>query len=259
MDGILIDGMTQAQCRDAKGQPSVTTVLEYWSSPSLMFWKIGENVEASYEILDMVVQAQPSLEEYVRMVADQYYKTHRYLANGTMIHNVMDRAIKDAVLGQNYMEFYESYAEPAAMDFIYSCSQAYQWFEDKRIQVESEIAVYDEEKMVAGTADISGMIYDKDGREILGGADWKGKDTKHPGLKKDGTMRTIKAGRTDAHLMQLGAYGRVLGWQGAWLIYISTNPMVHAYKAIWYSKEDLDKGYVAYGYLRRAYKTLFGF
>ena len=70
-------------------------------------------------------------------------------------------------------------------------------------------------------------------------------------------MKTFRGPKKEVnHRMQLGAYGRVEGWEHAWIVVISTNPDVQGIKPIWYDKAELVKGYKAYAHVSRAYDIL---
>jgi hypothetical protein len=59
--------------------------------------------------------------------------------------------------------------------------------------------------------------------------------------------------------MQLGAYGRVENWAKAFLVTISTNPLIPGIQVHEYSTDQLREGYAAFQHLSQAYDILNGF
>lgn len=259
VDGVLIDGMSKVQCRQQGGIPSVTTKIANWASPNLMFWKIEENLKAAYEILDVSIGM--SFDDFKKAVADEYYRVHNEIKLGTAVHEILDKLIKNSVESRLFMSFYQDYADPSISELFESVQLAYDWFKSYVKQGISESIVYDKTSRIAGTCDVNGRIITPDNGEVVGGVDWKCSYVKkHPGWrKKDNVMKSLGFKKTDDYRMQLGAYGKVLEWEGAYIVKISTNPMVPGIQPMFFPKEELVKGYTAYAHVARAWDILNGY
>lgn len=259
INGILMEGMTKAQCRKEGGLPSVTTKIGSWNDDGLIFWKIDENIQAAYAVLGDAIGV--SLEDFRAMVASEFYRTHNYIRLGTDIHAVLYNLVRNTVRQDKFMSWYKEYSPPSVADQFESVQMAYEWYKEHVKQGVSELVVYDKETGIAGTADINGLIVTPDGETIPGGVDWKCTYVKkHPGYRKaDGAMKSFGIKKDIKNQMQAGAYGRVLGWKGAYIVKISTNTMVPGVQAQWYNQEDLIKGYKAYAYIARAYDIINGY
>ncbi len=258
----LVDGMTMAQCRDAGGIPSVTTKIASWNDDGLIFWKIGENVEAAYNCIDAAVAASSTLEEFRVLTAEEFYRVHNELRLGQKMHDAMFKVISTAIPMVSFQKFFTAHADPEVKALVFSAKAAYAWLLDLCAQGIAEKKLYSKEHGISGTADYSGMVNTKEGESLPGGVDWKCKYIKkHPGFStKTGEMLTFRGPKKeDNHRMQLGAYGRVEEWQHGWICYISTNPDVQGIKPIWYDKAELIKGYRAYANISSAYDILNGF
>lgn len=260
LNRVLMEGMTMAQCRDAGGLPSVTTKISSWLDDGIVFWKIDENVEAAYNCIDRAVSISASLDEFRKMVADEFYRVHTELIVGDMVHDIMDKLIKNAVKLEHFSQFFPEYAAPMIREIPLSIKAAYAWFLDNTDQAASEKLIYNEASGIAGTADVSGMVRDESGNLAVGGVDWKSKFIKkHPGFKKDNTMRAFQVRKNPQHVMQLGAYGKEEGWNHGWVVIISTNPDVQGIKPMFYDQAALAKGYKIYAHTARAYDIQNGF
>jgi len=259
LNGVLNSELTKAKCRDAGGIPSVTTKIDSWTDSGLMFWKIGENLEAAYAVLDKSIGL--SLADFKELVAIEYYRTHNALRLGTFIHDILHQLISNGIENRLFMSFFKEYADPQIQELFESVQMAYEWYLEHFDQAQSEKILYEKDTGISGTCDLTGMLLSPDGTKIVGGADWKCTYVKkHPGYyKKDGKMKSLGIKKSNDNKMQLGAYGKVLGWEGAYIVKISTNPMVSGIQPQWYSKEELVKGYTAYAHVARAYDIFNGF
>lgn len=261
LNGILVDDLTMATCREQGGIPSVTTKIGSYMDPGLMFWKIGENIEAAFNSIDAAIACDADLEQFRVLVADEYYRMHNEMRLGTKIHYIMDKALTEGILLQNFQQFFAGHADSEIKDLVFSCKAAFAWALDTISQGRFEHTIYSKEHGISGTCDGTGMVATPKGDHLIGGIDWKCKRIKiHPGFKADGQMKAMKGPKKeDAHRMQLGAYGRVEGWEHAYICVISTNPDVQGIKPIWYDKAELVKGYRAYANIAAAYEILNGY
>jgi hypothetical protein len=257
VEGILMEGMTMAQCREQGGLPSVTTILDHWQSPGLTFWKINENVEAAYRCIDSALRMDTSLDEWKKLVADEFYRVNNHLQVGTDVHDIMEKLIKNGVSLDQFSDFFHEYASFRIRNVPISIRQAYAWYLDNCKNAACEKIIYDKANRIAGTADVSGMVRDDKETLGVGGVDWKHRFIKqHPGYKKDGTMKALRYSKDEKHMMQVGAYGKVEKWMHAWVVVISTNPDVQGIKPMFYGFEELKKGYMAYAHISRTYDIL---
>jgi hypothetical protein len=250
-----------ATCREQGGIPSVTTKIANWNDPGLMFWKIGENVEAAYNCIDAAISSKATLEDFRRLTAEEFYRVHNEMRLGNLIHEILEQAITTAIPLQNFQQFFTGHADSQIQNLMFSCKAAYAWGLEVISQGSAEKIIYSKEYGISGTADVDGMIRTKAEDLLRGGIDWKTKYIKkHPGFGKEGQRLALKGPKKeDNHRMQLGAYGRVQEWEHGWICYVSTNPDVQGIKPIWYSKEELVKGYRAYAYISKAYDILNGY
>lgn len=260
VEGVLMESMTMAQCRDQGGLPSVTTKLDTYNPSSLMFWKIDENIQAAYRCIDSALRMDTTLDEFRKLVADEFYRVNNQLIVGTAVHAIMEKLIKNGVTLKQFSDFFHEYADHLVRQIPISIRQAYAWYLDNCKNAACEKLIFDKKSGIAGTADVSGMVNDDGGVAAVGGVDWKSKFIKdHPGYKKDGTMKALRYRKDPKHMMQLGAYGKVEGWKHGWVVVVSTNPEVQGIKPIYYGIEDLKKGYQAYAHISIAYDTINGF
>ncbi len=259
LNEMLIEGMTKAQCRDQGGIPSVTTKIGSWNDNGIIFWKINENIEAAYAVLDRANDI--TLEDFKKIVADEFYRTHNYIRLGTRIHDVLGKAINQGIPNNGFVAFYKAHAHESVADLFESVQIAYEWYLETVSQCHAEVVLYDKEAGISGTCDIDGVITTPDGAIIPGGVDWKCSFIKrHPGFRKtDGRQKSFGKSKDIKHKMQLGPYGRVRGWRGAYLVYISTNPLVPGIQVQYYDEADLHEGFRAYAYIARAYDVINGF
>ncbi|RLC32367.1 MAG: hypothetical protein DRH37_00735 [Deltaproteobacteria bacterium] len=259
VNGVLTDHMTKAKCRDAGGIPSVTTKIDSWTDSGLVFWKIRENIDAAYRVIDSGIGV--SAEDFRKLVADEFYRVHNELFLGSYIHDILDKLIKNGVENRLFMSFYKEYADRQITDLFESVQMAYEWYREHVDQAKTEQVLYDQELRISGTCDVNGMIISPDGTKVPGGVDWKCSYVKkHPGYKKaDGTMKSFGFSKSVDYSMQLGAYGRVCGWKGAYIVKVSTNPLIPGVQALWYDQEELLKGYKIYGHVARAYDLINGY
>ena len=256
VDGALIDNLTVSKCRDLGGIPSVTTKLEYYSPPGLKFWAIEENLIAAYEILN---GNEMTIDEFIDRTREEFYRTHNHLVIGTLVHDILDKLIKNAVKMKEFNLFYRTYADTKIIELADSVYEAYQWFNDVSSGGVSEKIVYDKEKRIAGTADFSGIIK-FNGKRIRGGIDWKTKYVKrHPGFRKDGRKKSLGIKKDVKHQMQLGAYGAVEVWEAAYIVNISTNPDVPGIMVHEYSANDLVKGYKMFTGIAKTFDIAHGY
>jgi hypothetical protein len=259
LNGVLIDRMTKAQCRDQGGLPSVTTKTGSWNDEGLIFWKIDENIQAAYAVLDGAIGV--SLDDFRKLVAEEFYRTHNYIRLGTAIHDVLNKLAKQGIRNDIFMSWYREHCPPETAEFFESVQMAWSWYQEHVEQGMTELILCDKETGIAGTCDVNGLIISPDGEHLPGGVDWKCTYVKkHPGYRKsDGVMKSFGIKKDIKNQMQAGAYGRVLGWKGAYIVKISTNTLVPGIQAQWYSHEDLIKGYKMYAYIARAYDLINGF
>jgi hypothetical protein len=257
VDEVLIDGLTMAKCREAGGIPSVTTKLANWSSPSLKFWAIEENLNAAYKVLNGM---EMDRETFDRLVKEEFYRVHNHLHIGTLVHDIMDKLIKNSVKLSEYSMFFREYADPKIIELLDSVESAYEWFLLVAKNGVSEKIIYDKDRLIAGTADFSGFSMD-DGKLKRTGIDWKTKYIKkHPGYSSvTKEMKSFKIRKEDSYKMQLGAYGAVERWEIAYNVFISSNPDVPGIQVQKFSTKDLVDGYQAFHHISKTYDILNGF
>jgi hypothetical protein len=260
LNGVLVPDMTMSKCRDEGGVASVTTKIANWNDQNLMFWHIEENVEAAYSVMGANLDTHVTLEEYRKLVADEYYRTHNHLKIGTLVDQFITAAIDQTIALPLFYDFFMTTRAPEISSMYESIRSAYEWYLENVTQGKAQVKVYDKKNMIAGTADVSGMIKDQEGKTIPGGVDFKTKYIKtHPGYKKDGGPKSIPVKRDIKHKLQLGAYGKALGWEGAYALTISTNPLVPGVIPHWYSLDELKEGYTIFAHIGRAYDLQNGF
>ena len=163
VNGILMEDMTMAKCRDAEGIPSVTTKIANWQDDGLVFWKIMENIDAAYNCIEPAMKNQVSIEDWRRLVADEFYRVHNEMRMGTLIHDVMNHMWLNTVPLPAFNQIFAGQAAPEIQDLVFSCKAAYAWLLDHRPQGFSEKILFSKEHGISGTADYSGMVDDKHG------------------------------------------------------------------------------------------------
>lgn len=260
VDHQLIDGMTITECRKAGGIVSVTTKLDFFNPLSLVFWKINQNIESAYNCIQSASEQSVSMDEWKIMVRNEFYKNNNQLSVGSATHDFIASIIKNGIQPSIFSEFFDQYATKEIDHMKMAIKLAINWFNNTTKLGEVEKIVYDKELGVAGTVDYSGVIKDPNGNEVIGGIDWKTKSiNKHPGYKKNGETKAVPWYKDKRHQQQLGAYARIAKWQGAYIVYISTNYIIPVIKAIWYDKEDLIKGWKMYSAISNAFDYCNGF
>ena len=268
LNGKLMEDFTLAKCREEGGIVSVTTILENYTPPGLVFWKIDENIECAYDMMPSAFRVQATLPEFRKMVADEFYRTHNHLVIGDVFHKAMAMAISQAVSLDMFNEFWRAHADTKVWDIVEAAKMAYEWLLEHTEGGKAEVEVYDKDRFLAGTADYSGRLMDdsgsylsESGEPAIRGLDWKTKFIKrHPGFsKKTGEILALPIKKDPKHPMQLGAYGRVLGWHGGWIINVSTNPDIPAIKPVYYDGAAIVQGYQAFGHLNRTFRIMNNF